>query len=189
MNWRKIFRIPSKAQKKLLSIDKDIILQRCNIISDNEYKEQREAEKSHNDVCPNCHSKKDKIVDKIRQVQGNKSISSTFYLGFGNLNSIINVDTLEVNHCNVCGNEWKKYKFIYAHKTDILRVALKYLAEILEDPKQKECKWKLETIKVFENAYAENIINFYNKNKCYLYKPLKYKKIIKYYKSVYDKNS
>lgn len=194
MLLRKLFNLRTKAEQELVKSDIDMILTKCSKIAKIENDEQYEARKSHDEVCPNCRSRKDKIVNKIKEVKGLGKINNNFIFGFGDVNGSINIETNEINHCNVCGNEWKKYRYKSVGDNDIARVALNYLSDLIINPtKEKEKKWKLEAIKVFEDSYVESIIELCKKNKDYVYsdtiKTIKRKNLSKRYKSIYKKSS
>lgn len=184
----RILNILNEKQKEIISIEKKKILNNCSVIASAENLEQGEAKKSHDDVCPNCHARKDNIVNKIRDVIGKGDVSGSFHFGYGSVSGTMTINTFEVNHCNVCGNEWKKYNVRYVSNIEILKVALKYLIDILNDPKQKEYSWKLQTIKVFDNCNVETIMLLCKEYKLFLknYK-FKYSKLKKHYKSIYSK--
>jgi len=193
MNLRKLLYFPTKEQQALLIVDVQEIMVRCDKIASSEYKDQKEARESHDSICPNCHTRKDgnNIVDKIRQVQGKGKVSGSFYLGFGSVVGNMEVDTGEVNHCNHCGNEWKKFKVKYISKTDIVRVALNYLGELYDNPERnKKFSWKTEAVQVFDGCYAESIIALVSKNSHYMHlitkKHLTVSRLRQNFKSVFD---
>lgn len=193
MNLRKLLNLPTKLQKSLISLDIENVLQKCDVIANAEYKEQKEAKDSHDNFCDNCHARKDMIVNKISHVQGIGKINSSFVLGYGKINGSISIDTHEISHCTKCGNEWKKYKIRYVSKTNIIRVVLNYLGLILEDPDEKKFSWKLESIGVFNDCYLETIIQLSKTHKPYLnanvLSQLKSKNLKKYYKSIFNDDS
>ena len=93
--------------------------------------------KDENSICPKCKSTK--VVDKISQLKGEINGSSAGY-GYGSLfgggyhssGSIHgSLDTLEINKCNECGNEWKKIKYNHFGKTS-LDTKLRYLRHSVE---------------------------------------------------------
>ena len=193
MNLRKLLYIPTKEQIALLQADVQNILKQCDVIASSEYRDQKEAKESHDGVCPKCRARKEDIVDKIRQVQGKGSVGGSFNLGFGSVSGSMSIDTDEVNHCNKCGNEWKKMKTKYVSASDIVRVTLNYLGDIFDDPDHnKKLKWKLEAIEVFNDCYAESIMVLKSNHSYYMHSntnnELTYSKLRKYYKSVFDKN-
>lgn len=185
MNFRKLFGMPSKAQTEQINVDVDVILDRCSKIADKENNEQFEMKKSHDGKCPHCKNTVD-IVNRISYVHGKGNINGNLFgvSGYGE------IDTDVVRHCNKCGNEWKVFKTKYVSRTEILRLALNYYGQILNDPKQKEYRWKVETIKVFDGCCAEAINNLRLANKDYLHseaKSLTLSRLRKLHGSVYDK--
>jgi len=193
MNIRRLFNFSSKMQQAIISADVTSVLEKCQVIANAEYKDQKDAQESHDNVCPNCQARKDKIVNKISNVEGSGKVNGLFHLGYGNVNGSMSITTDEVRHCNVCGNEWKTYKLKYVSKTEISRVALKYLAAIITDPKEKQYNFKVETIKVFDDCYLETILHLVKENELYLnsssIEVLTYKRLRYYFKSIYDKSS
>jgi predicted Zn-ribbon and HTH transcriptional regulator len=188
MNLRKLLNFQTKEQGVLISSDIESILLKCDKIADFEYNEQKEAKVSHDETCPKCKAGKDYIVDKIRHVEGKGSVSGSFDFGFGSIKGSVGIDTSEINHCNKCGNEWKKFKIKYVSKSDIVWVALKYLAEILTDTEQKNYSWKIETIAVFDGCHAEAVYELYETNRNYLLLSLKLRELRRHYQSVFDKS-
>jgi hypothetical protein len=192
MNIRKLFHFPTKQQTMSLTTDVENVLINCESVARKERKELQESQKYHDDICPNCRAKKsdsvDIIVNKIRQTQGDGDVSGNLFGVTGRMS----VDTYAVNHCNKCGNEWEKFKTKTISRTDIMRVCLNYLAEILKDSSEKKHEWKMEAIQVFDGCYAETIYHLARKEKHYLWyttlPQLTLKKLRRYYKSVFDKN-
>jgi len=68
MNIRRLLNLPSKLQQSLVASDIQNVLSKCDAIATSEYIDQKEAQESHDTVCPNCHARKDKIVNKISDV-------------------------------------------------------------------------------------------------------------------------
>lgn len=193
MNIRKLFNVPSKRQKKLLAADKEKILEFCSNIASKERDDMKKNQEIHDNVCPNCSTKKNSnnIVDKIRETRGEGDVDGNFIWGFGSVDGDMSIKTYAVNHCNVCGNEWKKFKTELTFNTDILRVGLNYLADIIKNPVyEKTFNWQVEAIKIFDNCYAENIYSFCKEEKYSLWSStesqLKLFRLRKYFKSVYD---
>jgi hypothetical protein len=192
LNFRKLLYIPTDIQKQKLIGDVKIIVERCGKIADIESEEQKENQLSHNNYCPKCNTGKINIVDKVRQVQGNMKVNETFYLGFGTIKTTLNIDTLEVNHCNKCGNEWKKFKTKNFNITDILKVTLNYLADIISDPQaNKNRDWKYASIQVFDDCYAESVYILFKKYTNVLHEDTKevitLDNLRKIFKSIFDK--
>jgi hypothetical protein len=190
MNLRKLFNLFSAAQKALLEEDKKNVLSKCNVIANKEWADQKENQESHDNVCPNCRTGKQDIVNKIRNTHGKGDVSGSFRLGFGDISGHMEIDTDDVNHCNKCGNEWKKFKTKFVSTSDIVRVALKYLGDMLDNPKEKEYSWKVETVRVFENCYAETIFLLRKEHDAYLFsnqrEQLTNSNLRQRYKSVFD---
>lgn len=189
MNWRKILYLLTGEQKLVLLADVKRIVEGCSNIASTEWKELKENQKSNDGRCPRC--KKSDIVDKIKHIQGTGKITGNFRLGFGSLNGSTTIDTSEVNHCNDCGHEWKKFKTKYISATDIVRVALNYLGNILGEPeKNKHHSWKHEAIQVFDGCHAEAIHMLLIKHDGYMHdstkKILNKKTLRDNYKSVFD---
>lgn len=191
MNLRKLFNSPTPKQTLVLNDEVKIIKERCDAIATQEYEEQKENQKAHDYRCPKCRAKQDRIVDKIRQVEGSGSVDGSFYLGFGSVHGSMEIDTNSVNHCTVCGHQWKKFKTKYVSKTDILRVTLNYLGDLIKDPEHnRTLSWKTEAVQVFDGCHAEAIRmvigheSRYVRNKEYLNRST----LKKYYRSVFDDN-
>ncbi len=189
MNIRKFLHYPTKRQKELLIADTANVLKNCNKIAISERDDMRISQERHDGVCPNCKAKKadnnNNIVNNIRKVHGNVGGNL-----FGISGSML-IDTDVVNHCNVCGNEWEKFKNKNISETHILRVCLNYLTAIIKNPVyQKNFEWKMEAIQVFNNCYAETIYHQCKTNKTWLddsaFSVLKLSTLRKYYKSVFD---
>jgi hypothetical protein len=188
MNLRKLFGMPSEAQEKRIKQDMELILERCAKIADKENQDQLESRKSRDGRCPHCKEQND-IVDKIAHVQGKGNTSGNLFGVSGH----VLVDTEAVNHCNKCGNEWKKFKIKSITRTDILRVAFNYYGKLLNDPEQTKFSWKVETVKVFDDCCAEAIDNLRFVNRYTLHSEandlLKLWSLRKLHKSVYDEEN
>lgn len=187
MGLRKLFNVPTKTQKGLIAVDIDRINNRCEEIAQEERNDQREFQVRRDGICPNphCMSEKD-IVDKIADVTGKGNVDGSFALGFGSVSGKMSMGTGAVNHCNKCGNEWVKAKTRTISRTNITRVALKYLSEVIHDPEQKKFTWKMEAIQSFDDCCAEAIRFLYKRNEAYTYKKLRLPKLRRYYPSIYD---
>jgi len=192
MNLRKFLYLPTDEQKLVLLADVKRIVEGCADIASTEWKELKENQKSHDGQCPRCKDK-GKIVDKINHVQGISKVTGKFYFGFGTINTVTTVDTIEVNHCHNCGHEWKKFKTKYISATDIMRVALNYLGDIYGNPDHNMKKyWKHEAIQVFDKCSAEAIHLLVKKHEPYMRNTTKkvvtMKMLRKHYDSIFDKN-
>ncbi len=185
MNLLKLFNIRSAKQVIGLIVETELIKQRCEVIASREYEEQKENQKTHDERCPKCRAKKDMIVDKIEQVEGKGNVSGNLFGVSGSME----IDTNTVNHCNVCGHQWKKFKTKYVSKTDILRVTLKYLNDLIDNPEHnKRLTWKIEAIQVFDGCHAEAITMMANEEKRYVRgkEYLRNTVLRKYYPSIFD---
>jgi len=115
---RKFLNLPNRDQSKILSDGREQMISIASEIrrekNDNERK--REVEKNSN--CPNCKGKK--IVNKISRVEGSGYVSGSFIYGSGSIYGSSKTDTNEVNHCNDCGNQWKKYDWSYTSDADVI---------------------------------------------------------------------
>lgn len=78
--------------------------------------EENRRQQDHNRRCPMCSNSA--VVNKIANVNGKGEVHGSFSLGCGSVYGSSSVNTDEVNHCNNCGNQWKKYKpkYKYRHK-------------------------------------------------------------------------
>lgn len=70
-----------------------------------------------NNVCPKCGSTK--VVDKISQLKGEINGSSFGYYGYSHGSIHGTMDTLEINKCNDCTNEWKKNHYSQYGRIDM----------------------------------------------------------------------
>ena len=186
---RKLLYLPTLKQNLRIREDVETILNGCADIASQEFKEQKENQLAHDTRCPKCRERD--VVDKIRDTLGEGKVDGNFYFGFGGVAGRMKVETDAVNHCNECGHEWKKFKTKYISKTEIVRVALNYLGDYLNDPeKQKRMSWKMDAIKVFDNMSAEAIYNLTKKHWLYMRptprQTLKLRKLRKYYPSVFE---
>jgi hypothetical protein len=191
MNLRKLIYLPNRKHKKMMVNDIKTIMERCHKIAGQEYQEQKENQRAHDEICPRCRAMQDKIVDRIRSVEGEGKVDGDFYLGFGSVKGRMKIETEAVNYCKTCKNEWKKFNVKYVSQTDIVRVALNYLAEIIDSPAHnKRMTWKTEAAQVFDGCSAESIRFLRDKHKNYLrsltLRTLKIRKLRKYYVSVFD---
>lgn len=190
MNIRKFLHYPAKKQKELLIADSANVLKNCNKIAMAERDDMRISQEKHDGICPNCKAGKadnnNNIVNNIRKVHGNGHVGGNL---FGVSGSML-IDTDVVNHCNVCGNEWEKFRTKNISETHILRVCLNYLATIIKDPNEKKFEWKVEAIQVFNDCYAETIYYHCRHEKNFLYistpSQLKLSRLRRYYKSIFD---
>lgn len=164
---QKIFKILNRYYNKI-ELEEDGILALCHKIASIEMEEFQDNQKTHDNFCPHCKNTDSNIVNKYRFVMST-SVSTKIRFGFGNIINLPLISTIPINHCNNCGNEWEKFKTKIIRPVDILRVALNYLGQIINNPSQKRHSWKVNTIEVFNNCHLETIIALRNKHKQYLH--------------------
>jgi len=192
MNIRKLLYIPTTKQTIALRDEVKMIMGRCETIANQESKEQKDYQRTHDSSCPRCRAKQDKIIDRIASVEGEVRVTGELIFGFGKFGGYGNVETKGVNHCNTCGHEWKKFKTKYISQTDIVRVALRYLGNIIDEPSLNEnMVWKGEAVQVFNGCSAEAIQCLYNNNKFLLRKRtntyISLRQLRRTYFSIFDK--
>ena len=117
MKIRKLLHWLTIKQKAVIAADIEHILSGCDSIAKVEWHEQLENQKTHDGQCPKCQAHIEHIVDKIRHVQGTGKVDGSIKIFNGYILGNVTIDTNEVNHCNKCGNEWKKSKTKYISKT------------------------------------------------------------------------
>lgn len=188
---RETVNMPIAAQLVLLAEDEELVWKRTKEAADIEWDCEYKRQQVSNGTCPNYHAKEN-IVNKIREVHGNGNVdgnvSGNLFGVYGSVHGSIKIDTDGVNHCNSCGNEWKKYKTDFVYKSDIMEKGLKYLANIIKDP--VEYVWAKHFIKIFDGCYAETIVNLFEKNPSGLYSDtgeyLNIAQLKRFYKSIWD---
>jgi hypothetical protein len=186
MNIRKFFNFPNEDQKALLEAN----YERLENLADGKARDLNADEyhyqASHDGKCPNCGETN--IVNKITRVQGEGSVSGSFSLGFGSVYGSSSTDTNEVNHCNSCGNQWKKYKTNYKWKSEIIGKWLNKLHYCFEGKDDSGDK----TMEMLQNKniYAETLAKALNEVSYYCYSWTKENLSLawfrKHFKSIYD---
>ena len=181
-NTLSMFGILSKTNKAKIAMEKSVILSRCDVIAKKENSEQKQAKDNHDNICPNCHSGKDKIVNKLNHVHGKLVIDDDAWFNFFHQNkNIINICTGEINHCNNCGNQWKKYNNKTVYKTQVLKMAFIYLGQFFKSNDDFNMPWKLEVISVFYGMHFETIYELYLDQKKNMKTRLNKKDIMNHY--------
>lgn len=144
MRLRKYFNYPSKKEVILITegCDKLVIMAKEHSRKHNTEESNRQKEK--NGTCPNCGDKT--IVNKITRVEGSGYVSGSFTFGFGNVNGSSTTDTNEVNHCNKCGNQWKKYDPNFTWTDDVIADWMNDLSAVF-DGKYTYCDRTVELLK------------------------------------------
>jgi hypothetical protein len=189
---KRVVKTLSPEQTALLAADLEAFNKRCKEIADAHYEREERYQNSSDNTCPNCLAKKGDIVNKIRQVQGNGSVdgsfSSSLFYGSGSVHGSMKIDTFGVNHCNACGNEWKKYNKDFKSTRQVAQDGVKYVSRLIQDP--EEYKWAKDLAKVFEGCYVETILQFAEENRYSLYSSdeevLCFSKLNEYFKSIWD---
>ena len=115
---RKYFNCPSKIEAKLLSEGCDKIKEMAKEYANKHNNDQYKYKNERDGICPRC--KNTEIVNKISRVEGSEYVSGSFIFGSGGIYGSSKTDTNEVNHCNKCGNQWKKYDTNYKWDDDII---------------------------------------------------------------------
>lgn len=191
MNLRKIFNSPNISQKKILEQQ----IEEFEIIADKRSSEHNKYEKifmdRFNNTCSHCKNKdKDKIVNKIAQVHGSGSVSGSFIFGTSGVYGSSSIDTKNVRHCNVCGNEWKEYKTNFMYVPDIIKEYLTRLYFYIKNKDERENSWNRDAYTEISHFYAETIFSIFKKYSYRLsswYKDELYlSNLRKFFSSIYD---
>lgn len=183
---RKTFLILSDEQESVINAEiaeiKEILEKESDIL----YRNERKYQQMHDEKCPHCGATD--IVNKISRVQGDGSVNGSFSLGFGSVYGRMDIDTNEVNHCAKCGNQWKKYKFVFTSATKLLTSNLNDIGTHIEG----RYSFAEKTYNNYKKYKAETIYSIINGNDIYrsdLYQStieLSISTLRKYFKSVYD---
>jgi len=157
MSFKKFFNYLNKDDKKIISDECEKIRE---IASDKSSKDELDRKRKTDSICPKCRS--ETIVNKISRVQG--SVHGSFSLGFGDVDG--STDTNSVNHCNSCGNQWKKYKTNYKSCEDILADWMNHI-DIHLDGKYT---FGDSDVKMLKEFYAESIWGIFKSvsSDCYI---------------------
>lgn len=151
MKLRKYFNLPSKKEAILIAEGCDKLVAMAKEKSSKHYSEESNRQRENNGKCPNCRDSS--IVNKIARVEGSGYVSGSFALGFGSVYGSSSLDTNEVNHCNKCGNQWKKHKTHYKWSDDIIAEWLNDLNTIYEG----KYTFADKTLQVLKEKPAESI--------------------------------
>lgn len=140
-------------------------------------KKEKKRIKNANEICPKCKSTK--VVDKISQlkgeINGSSYNSSSFGLfggssyGSGSIHG--KMDTLEINKCNECSNEWKKTFYnnystpSWEHNLRFLRMSVNTLCEHPDEKEDYFIKdvrdfWTGTSIKIFKLFIERHILGY-----------------------------
>lgn len=165
---RKLLNLPTKQQFIGLESDARVTLGLCNKIARIEIDHQQVLKEQYDSICPNVSCKSRDVYNR-RFLIGDKPVN--------------------INHCKTCGREWEKYETIKISQTKVLRVALKYLRDILKNQSELNYGWKAETVEIFDGSYAETIYKLNKVKDKYMFPELTLRKLRKHYPSVYDRKS
>lgn len=151
MKLRKYFNYPSKKEAILIAEGCDKLVAMAKEKSQKHYNEESNRQRENNGKCPNCRDSS--IVNKIARVEGSGYVSGSFALGFGSVYGSSSIDTNEVNHCNKCGNQWKKHNTNYKWTDDIIAEWFNDLNTIYEG----KYTFADKTLEVLKDIPAESI--------------------------------
>jgi len=150
---KKYFNIQNSSQKALIVEEKIKYNEIIDAIRTDDNSNSREITNRLNGRCPNC-GETTKIVNKIQQTHGSGSVSGSFSLGFGSVYGSSSLDTDPVNHCNGCGNQWKKYRSNHKSSKDVSRSMLRSVESILEG---NDYRFQLSDYEKLKHFHAETI--------------------------------
>lgn len=147
------------AQREIVQKELAELIGKAKVEESEQDQSNREYVNRYNSRCPKCGASGQlDVVDKIRQVQGDGEVSGSFSLGFGSVYGSMEIDTNEVNHCNKCGNEWKKEKRRYtSHK----KVIAEWLNE-LETHLEGKYTYAKRTVDKLQKFHAESIFALFD---------------------------
>lgn len=181
---RYVFELPNKKETQLrdekVALMWELAQKRVEVLN----KEKEEKVDKTNNICPKCQSKN--VVNKFIKLAG------TGY-GWGNFK----IDTNEINNCNDCGNQWKKFVLYYTNKYAVAASWIESVYKcLLDNEKDFEKRNGADVVKTLKdwNIYAESIEwIFHNSNvqKELSYSTtngLKISMLRKEFKTIYQKN-
>lgn len=168
--------------------DIKMINSRAELIVQAENDEQKEAQINHDNICPHCKTSGN-VVNRFALVHGttDNDIIIT-HSGPQNMINNVTIKTDVVNHCNSCGNEWEKYKMISINRTLVIKMALIYLIDVMDDWSNMKIKHKSNTLEIFDDCYYESITMLYKSHKKSINKRLPKSKLKKYFKTLKNSN-
>lgn len=151
MGLRKSFNWPSAKEARLIAEGCDKLIAMAEEKASKNYADESNIKKEKNETCPNCGDKN--IVNKIARVEGSGYVSGSLAYGFGSIYGSSKTDTNEVNHCNKCGNQWKKYDIKYKLADDIIADWLNDLNTVYEG----KYTFADKTVELLKDIPAESI--------------------------------
>lgn len=148
---KQFFNIFTKEENKIIAEQCDKMRKMANDFSLKYNNEDRITQKNRDSKCPNCRASE--IVNKITRVEGSGYVSGSFILGGGSVYGSSTTDTNEVNHCNKCGNQWKKYERKYKWEESILVDWINDLDSVYDG----KYTYGYKTVVLLKDFYAESI--------------------------------
>jgi len=153
----------TEEQLEIIKLEIQTINKKCEAIADSKSKDSRDRHEKENSTCPKC--KATQTIDKFKRTKG--AISGRFsgtsgLFGGSSYGSIYGeLDTLEVNQCRICGNEWKKTKPFYWSMREIRTDHLNVLRRLLKDYKEaRECKFDKSNLEEIYKSREEKVEAF-----------------------------
>lgn len=116
--YRKWRNEPNDAERAILDKEEKEIKKMASEKSASDYSDERKRTNEANNKCPKCSSQS--VVNKIAHVQGSGEVRGSFNYYGGSVYGSSSTVTNEVNHCNGCGNQWKKRKASYESTSEVL---------------------------------------------------------------------
>lgn len=177
------------SSNEIIIDDIKMINGRAELIVQAENDEQKEAQINHDNICPHC-KKSGSVINRFALVHGTTDTDVIItHSGPHNMVNNMTIKTDAVNHCNNCGNEWEKYKIVSINRTLVIKMALIYLIEIMNDWSNIKIKHKYETLEIFEDCYYESIMMLYKSHKRGINKRLPKSKLKKYFRTLKNPNT
>lgn len=140
--------------KELVANEVSLMRQLASNLTDNDNARRRDGANYANSHCPKCGASGQlDIVDKIRQVQGEGNVYGDFSLGFGTVRGHSEIDTNEVNHCNKCGNEWKKSVVQYYGDGKLIGTWINSISTLIEG----KYDYGKTTVELLQKYHAESV--------------------------------
>jgi len=156
---RKEKNLLNEAERKKVQDDFQKLIIFAEDISNQANIKSRQYIDNENTTCPHCGTKTI-IVDKIRNVTGSGKVSGSFSFGTGSISGSSSTKTEAVNHCNTCGDEWKKTKSEYTDKWKIIVKWIWHIAMYVEE----KYSFGLDSITLLQQKlfYAETIYSVFD---------------------------
>lgn len=160
---KKHYNYPSERESKLIQEGYDLMIKMAQDKASSRNSDEYKTQKKKDGTCPLCGDTT--IVNKISRVQGSGSVSGSFMYGSGSIDGSSSIDTNEVNHCNKCGNQWKKYERIDTWSEEVIVRWLNDINTVYEG----EYNFADKIIDTLKDIPAESIYNVLDNyaSKCY----------------------